>query len=337
MLKVKYNLTTYGSFLADVATGFNAVSAKKVVIKNNELVFPESIGKGIFSCYDVDTGLAVVIMDCTFFEDVNFIRLPANVNYFHAMSFNLTNFSSIVNMDGKNGQINGESWQNKIFYSTAKTGLSWTAPQNIPIKIVILLLSQEWVINKFRLKELESRVPHQKELLEDAPLQFSLDMDLETVLLTQEIIASKPPEFFVKLFYKGYVKRLIAHVLDRDKRDLHPEEVLKYQDVLNIVEAKKNIEDHLEQSLPALDDVAKSCGMSSSKFANIFKAMYTKSYLQFFQELKIEKAADLLKKNWEILDVAKSVGFVNQSHFTRVFKEYYRIPPKEYRNAATKH
>ncbi|WP_289663480.1 AraC family transcriptional regulator [Flavobacterium panacagri] len=337
MLNVKYNLTTCSSYLTDMAAGFNAVSSQKVEIKNNQFVFPKSVGEGTFACYDVDTGLAVVIMDCIFFDDVNFIRLPAEINYFHAMSFNLTNFSFMVNKDGKEKQLEGESWRNKIFYSTSKTELSWIAPATIPIRMVVLLLSREWVINKYRLKKQQSHIPYQKELLEDVPLQFTLDLDLETVMLTQEIITSTPPDFLVKLFYKGYAKRLIALALEREAGYSNSIGTLKYHDVLTIIDAKKSIEDHLERPIPILDDLAKNCSMSSSKFANMFKAMYVKSYLQFFQELKMEKAAELLKKNFEIVDVAKSVGFVNQSHFTKVFKEYFRMPPKAYRDAAVKH
>ncbi|SHL83779.1 helix-turn-helix transcriptional regulator [Flavobacterium chilense] len=337
MLNVKYNLTTCSSYLNDMAAGFNAVSSQKVTVKNNRLVFPESIGKGTLACYDVDTGLGVVILDCVFSEDVNFIRLPAEINYFHAMSFNLSAFSFMVNKDGEEKLVKGESWQKKILYSTSETGLTWVAPANTPIKMVVLLLTREWVINKYQLKGEQNQIPYQKELLEDAPLQFTLDLDLEIVLLAQEIITSEPPAFLVKLFYKGYAKRLIALALEKQAGHSQPGTVLKYQNVVRIIEARKKIEEHLELPLPKLEELAKSCNMSLSKFAALFKAMYAKSYLQFFQDLRMDKAAQLLKKNWEIVDAARSVGFINQSHFTRVFKEYFRVSPKTYRNVVKRH
>ncbi|MFP3670529.1 hypothetical protein SB717_36195, partial [Priestia sp. SIMBA_032] len=83
-----------------------------------------------------------------------------------------------------------------------------------------------------------------------------------------------PPEFLTKLFYKGYVKRLIALTLDKQADGSSSSETLKYNEVMSIIDAKKNIEDHLELALPLIDDLAKSCNMSPSKFANMFKAIY---------------------------------------------------------------
>lgn len=337
MLNVKYNLTTCSSYLTDMAAGFNAVSSQKVEVKNSQLVFPESLGKGNFACYDVDIGLALVIMDCVFFEDVNFIRRPAEINYFHALTFNLSAFSGIANKHEGEKSFKGESWQDKILYSTAEKGFGWVAPANTPIRGLMVLLSREWLINKYYLKEQQNHIPYQKELLEDIPLQFTFDLNLETVLLAQEIISCIPPVFLTKLFYKGYAKRLIALTLDREADYYNTAETLKYHEVMSVIDVKKKIEDHLEQPIPILDELAKSCNMSPSKFANMFKAIYAKSYLQFFMELRMDKAAELLKKNWEIVDAAKAVGFVNQSYFAQVFKEYYKIPPKAYRDAATKH
>jgi len=330
MLNVKYNLTSYNSYLADMAAGFNAVYARKVSIKNNRLVFPESLAKGTLACYDVDTNLALVILDCVFFEDIRFERLPDATNYFHAMSFNLTTFSLMVNTDGNEKQVNRESWRRKILYSTAEKSLAWVAPKNIPVRILVLLLSREWVINKYRLETIQHHIPYQKELLEDAPMQFVLDFDLEILLLLQEVIESKPPAFLVKLFYKGYAKRLIALALEREAGRSKVEK-LQYEDVVRVLNEKNALAVKLEQQLPSLDELAKKCFMSQSKFSNIFKAMYGKNYVHFFQELRMKNAALLLQKGQEIVDVANAVGFVNHSHFTRIFKEYFKVSPRTYR------
>ena len=45
------------------------------------------------------------------------------------------------------------------------------------------------------------------------------------------------------------------------------------------------------------------------------------------------KAAELLKlTKLSIADVGKAVGYENQLHFSRAFKNIYKISPREWRN-----
>ncbi|WP_226799835.1 helix-turn-helix domain-containing protein [Bacillus thuringiensis] len=52
---------------------------------------------------------------------------------------------------------------------------------------------------------------------------------------------------------------------------------------------------------------------------------------------KIEEAKKLLTlTNHSLLDISTLLNFNNQSYFTKVFKEYTGITPKQYRNQYSK-
>ncbi|MBN9297443.1 MAG: helix-turn-helix transcriptional regulator [Filimonas sp.] len=336
MLNVQYNIAACDRILHDMAAGFSAAYGRNIYVKGNRLIFPKTLADGRLECYNVDKGLALLVIDCTFFEDIHFIRIPVSNNDFHSIAFNLVQFSLMVNCRGKEKQLIGESWKDKILYSSTEVNLSWKAPKGIPMKIVVLLLSREWLVGHYPFDPTKSNALHHKALLEGTSIEFTLDLNLEILLLTREIINEMPPAFLSRLFYKGYAMRLLALTVAKTEGHSQGNTILKYRDVVHVVNVRQKIENHLPEPLPVLDDLAKKCGMSRSKFATIFKAMYGKSYLQFFQDLRIAKAAALLKDGHEIIDTANAVGFGNQSHFTRVFKSYFNLSPKAYRDAARK-
>lgn len=330
MLDIKYNLTTSHAYLDGMAAALSEAHGKKIAVKNNSLVFPEAFATGRFEHYDIDADLAMVIMDCTFFTDVNFIRLPATINYFHALSFNITSISLAINTDGNKRLHIGDSWKNKIFYSTAEKGLDWVAPHDCNIRMLVLIISHKWLVDKYQLGDDEQNTAVAADLSKDVPLQFSLDLDLELLLLIQGAIAASPPKTLPRLFYKGYAIRLVAMVIERLNGLYMQDTKLKYDDVIRVLDAVKKLEQDIERPLMPLEEMAKNCFMSQSKFTSLFRAMYGKNYLHFFQEHRIKKAAALLLNGWDIMEAAKVVGFVNQSHFTRIFREYFQMTPKRY-------
>ena len=57
-----------------------------------------------------------------------------------------------------------------------------------------------------------------------------------------------------------------------------------------------------------------------------------RSFTDYILELRVNKAKDLLKNtNMDILDVAASSGFENQSYFTKIFRKSTGLTPRHYR------
>lgn len=60
------------------------------------------------------------------------------------------------------------------------------------------------------------------------------------------------------------------------------------------------------------------------------------SILQYLRQLRMEEAGKLLlhtKKN--VGEIASEVGYTDMKHFYRLFKSYYGMSPKDYRNKQT--
>ncbi len=91
------------------------------------------------------------------------------------------------------------------------------------------------------------------------------------------------------------------------------------------------IQGHLDHNLN-LDLLASLVNISPHYFACLFKQSTGTSPHKYITSCRLAKAKLLLRQNLAIAFVCQEVGFKNQSHFTRVFRQHYQITPKAYQN-----
>ena len=84
-----------------------------------------------------------------------------------------------------------------------------------------------------------------------------------------------------------------------------------------------------------IEDMAKLCGLNRSYFGKIFKEAIGKTPQEFLLTYRMIKATELLKlTKLSIGDISNAVGYANQLHFSRAFKNIYGVSPREWRNNA---
>ena len=83
-----------------------------------------------------------------------------------------------------------------------------------------------------------------------------------------------------------------------------------------------------------LELLADSAGMSRSAFAQRFKAAFGRSPMDFLKELRLQRAAHLLRTTRRpIKSIADQVGFESRSHFSRSFTRFFDASPADFRNS----
>lgn len=94
-----------------------------------------------------------------------------------------------------------------------------------------------------------------------------------------------------------------------------------------------NFMEHNFQNDISVEDVAAVCGLNRSYFGKIFKQAVGKSPQEFLLSYRMAKATELLKlTQLSIGDISQAVGYDNQLHFSRAFKNIYGMSPREWRN-----
>lgn len=95
--------------------------------------------------------------------------------------------------------------------------------------------------------------------------------------------------------------------------------------------AKKYFENHIHEKV-SLAEVAKASFLSPFHFHRIFQSSTGLSPRVYFEKIKLERGAYLLKYTKQSMgDIAFEIGFENQESFTRSFKAKFQSSPSEFR------
>lgn len=82
--------------------------------------------------------------------------------------------------------------------------------------------------------------------------------------------------------------------------------------------------------------IAKHFHLSENYFCHLFKSQTGMSLINYMNKFRVEKAAVLLKSTEQsITDIALSVGFDDPNYFSRVFKKYTKLSPRDYKKDCT--
>ncbi|MBR1772695.1 MAG: helix-turn-helix transcriptional regulator [Eubacterium sp.] len=81
-------------------------------------------------------------------------------------------------------------------------------------------------------------------------------------------------------------------------------------------------------------EIAEELGVSETSLKNYFKEVYGSCISDYMKEKRMKYAADKLQNtSLSIFDIANSIGYSNQGRFAKVFHDYYKCKPLEYRRS----
>lgn len=100
----------------------------------------------------------------------------------------------------------------------------------------------------------------------------------------------------------------------------------EFQKILPILQ---HIQLNITENL-SLDSLSKDFYINKYYLLNLFKKATGFTITEYIIKLRVIKACELLKKGLPVQEVGEMVGFNNNSHFIRTFKNIVGQPPKQY-------
>ena len=93
----------------------------------------------------------------------------------------------------------------------------------------------------------------------------------------------------------------------------------------------KSMNEHISDPDYNVEKMSEDVGVSRAQLHRKMKEMTGISTSEFIRNIRLEQAARLIKEGKiNITQIAYSVGFNNQTHFSTVFKKHYGMTPSEY-------
>ena len=156
-------------------------------------------------------------------------------------------------------------------------------------------------------------------------------ISVEMEAAAKEIMESKGKEqlgdFFLRLKSEELIYLFFMELLKRKKATTYP---INSADAKLMYEIREKIIADLSVP-PLLADLAVSVNMSESKMNKLFKQIFGSSIYNYYQVLRINEAANLIREEGLSVSAAGyQMGFTNLSHFSRIFEKHKGYKPKKY-------
>ncbi|MDR0680965.1 MAG: AraC family transcriptional regulator [Dysgonamonadaceae bacterium] len=91
------------------------------------------------------------------------------------------------------------------------------------------------------------------------------------------------------------------------------------------------MKEHLEEKID-IEMISNYVGYSSTRFNALFKENTSYPPMEYYNQLKIQRACTYLQfSNLEIKEIAFRLGFYDQFHFSKFFKEKMKMSPREFK------
>lgn len=126
----------------------------------------------------------------------------------------------------------------------------------------------------------------------------------------------------------------LAKVLDRFTESAFSIKNVRNKDI--IYKAMNYIRENYDRDI-SLDEVASEVGLNPSYFSKLFKEEMNITYTDYLNRVRIESGKRLLNKDLSLVNIAQTVGFNDQSYFSKVFKKIEGVSPGKWRNGIRKH
>jgi AraC-like DNA-binding protein len=109
------------------------------------------------------------------------------------------------------------------------------------------------------------------------------------------------------------------------------DESIDSQDQRFLKKIIKTVEDNMSDSKFKVERMAQEVGMSRTNLHRKVKATTGFSPREFIRNIRLRRAADLLRANAEsVSQIGYIVGFEDNSYFSKSFKKEFGVPPSEY-------
>lgn len=116
-----------------------------------------------------------------------------------------------------------------------------------------------------------------------------------------------------------------------------PDQKCQEEYIRRIHKVQDYIENHIGQSL-SIEELSDAAGFSKFHFSRIFQGMLHEPLAHYVNRIRMEKALFLLahRVDKNMTDIAYELGLSDSAVFSRTFKNYYGVSPREYRKGYSK-
>ena len=198
-----------------------------------------------------------------------------------------------------------------------------------------IVFSEELLSDRFGyggLRDILRRIPKNDRITaEESPEMHRLLSQLISALERLHGAENKEKRMAAETYCIGLLYQFFGVALMEERFSDRVVECRRHTDQLKRVIGY--IEENYREEI-TLSDLAAAAGLSDKYLCRIFSQITGKSPVEYLNEYRVDRACMLLSDtDSQLLDIAYSCGFNDQSYFIKIFKRYKGVTPGKYRNS----
>ncbi|MFN7119934.1 MAG: helix-turn-helix transcriptional regulator [Saprospiraceae bacterium] len=296
------------------------------------LLLAPPLGAGKITGFGFSGGLGILLLYCTLEEDWELLiqqAVPA-LQFNFCVAGNIRHFLQNKEIQYQLMPLQGSITANKAGYQE-----SIFLPARTELIFTHLVINRAAYLN--RIDCLVNETPPElsnvfKDVAGDNTFLYQSNYSLAIAEIIKRIISDKNEGLVRSALIEGKTLELLSKQIKQYSDDLQlPDKqvVLRQSDVATIEAARDILIANLKTP-PTIEELARQTGINRQKLKSGFKIVFDRTIHTYLREYRLETAAALLLSGKSAGEVAMHVGYVNQSHFARLFKEKYGVLPKDY-------
>lgn len=319
MNQIAYHITDSSEWIKIIHQNIPSTLTK------NQLVLNEEAGTGTIDVVNIQEGLNITFIDVKLQSGLKLIRNPDVSNNHFILNFYFSKTEVPLKIQ-KQEKVAFQHYG--VLLSSGMTASESMLPPNLPIKIFNITFSKDWLQkNVLENAKPQSQLNHIFTNDESIYLFENLDYTFHNTYLS--ILESGKSKG--KIWLIADILKMLTHFFN--KIESRPTSAyglnINASDIKNLLIAKTTIEENWDKT-PSNESLSKLANMSLSKFKKLFKQVFRESPYQYHLTLKMNKAMELLtNKNHSVSDVGHILGYSNLSQFSKAFKKFHNVLPKE--------
>ncbi|MFL9485096.1 helix-turn-helix domain-containing protein [Chitinophagaceae bacterium LWZ2-11] len=299
-------------------------------IVNRELVFPPSFGKGYIKNYDLGPLMHVMVHKYVLNEEIVIKKTAGEIGK-ELITFSFRNLipqhrnAAITPMQ----QLISGSTVPSVQVSSGNIYFEVLTPAQTNINTIIITVHTKLL--KDLLNKQEENKLIQNIISRDQSYLYDRLISSPIQQVASKIFdADKPDQlgdFYVKIKAQEMIYLFFTELLKRPQTTNYP---INTSDVKVMYSIQEKIMADLSLQ-PNLKELSDFSNMSESKMNKLFKQIFGQSIYNYYQTLRMNEAAGLIKTGGlSISEAGYRMGFTNLSHFTRLFEKHIGLKPKKY-------
>lgn len=332
-MKIAKPFTTLEQLLADLAKEMK-IELKKDCLEY-KLKLPNNWGKGSIHGFIFQDGINLLIFNCKLKEDFTLLLEKKDKPHYLAFNFSI---EGGLHHEFSNGRVTYRlnPLQGSISANPLGSDQCYLIPGKLDILFTTLMIDREKYLEK---------VDCQVEKMPDQLAEIFKDTEGSKHFISQSNYSLSISECIKKMTdnnYEGLVRstflesktlELLSMQIKQFKDDLlspNKQVMLRKYDIDKIGISKNILLANLQEP-PTIPELARKSGINQQKLKKGFKAIFNKTINQYLRDERLERAQILLAEGtMSVREVSTQVGYNNQGHFARRFKEKYGVLPKDY-------